>query len=163
MNWLRQGYALARDIAGYRAEGGHSPAGVPFVGGHRSESRHLNCESSCGDPQRMMGITMKLGNTDGMSINELCHYLLFPGLRNIVWKSSIIIYRCLEGWMDGCRILNTLSKLAFNLWYMGSHCLAKSVWVTSSIIGTSSMSCFPRIGTGQGSQLALLKRRFCFC
>ena len=54
--------------------------GVPFVGGHRSESRNLDCESSCGDPQRMMGITTKLGNTDGMSINELCHYLLFPGL-----------------------------------------------------------------------------------
>ena len=50
------------------------------MGGHRSESRNLDCESSCGDPQRMMGITTKLGNTDGMSINELCHYLLFPGL-----------------------------------------------------------------------------------
>jgi len=28
----------------------------------------------------MMGIITKLGNTDGMSINELCHYLLFLGL-----------------------------------------------------------------------------------
>ncbi len=50
------------------------------MGFHRFESRHLDCKSSCGSPQRMMGITTKLENTDGMSINELCHYLLFPGL-----------------------------------------------------------------------------------
>eukprot|EP01018_Ginkgo_biloba_P040904 Gb_33989 [translate_table: standard] len=62
-------------------KGGHLWAGVPFVGGHRSESCHLDCESSCGDPQRMMGrTTNQLGNEHGMSINELCHYLLFPGL-----------------------------------------------------------------------------------
>lgn len=55
-----------------------NPAGQGRAG-HRFESCHLSCGSSCG--YRMMGITkQKFGNEYEMSIYELFHYSLFPGL-----------------------------------------------------------------------------------
>ena len=55
-----------------------NPAGQGRAG-HRFESCHLSCGSSCG--YRMMGITkQKFGNEHEMSIYELFHYSLFPGL-----------------------------------------------------------------------------------
>uniref|UniRef100_A0A6N2NJ21 Cytochrome c assembly protein domain-containing protein n=1 Tax=Salix viminalis TaxID=40686 RepID=A0A6N2NJ21_SALVM len=54
-----------------------NPAGQGRAG-HRFESCHLSCGSSCG--YRMMGITkQKFGNEHEMSIYELFHYSLFPG------------------------------------------------------------------------------------
>ena len=55
-----------------------NPAGQGRAG-YRFESCHLSCGSSCS--YRMMGITkQKLKNEHEMSIYELFHYSLFPGL-----------------------------------------------------------------------------------